>query len=230
MGGIGSTRLRDHPKAPLIEDAHQLDVATLEPALKHDQITGSIQWTNDWAEVIAEISFSLGPTLKSGMRHLMIDPGGDSQRQSVQLERAQRGWHSEWLFRCPIDCGRRSRKLYALPEWMTFMCRSCGGLTYRSVQQHDSRLDLARRDPLAFIQSRARAPKTDNSRMVTAWLVMDAQENWRPGRGWGRKSTTLGTRLLTAMRQDFIDRWGFPPEDAGRIANGGQMPERPSGR
>jgi hypothetical protein len=155
----------------------------------------------------------------------MINPGDDRREQSIRLERAQRGWYSGWLFRCPTDCGRRARKLYALPRWMVFSCRQCAGLTYRSVQRHDSRLDLARRDPEGFIESRSRAPKTENSERATHWFVMEAMLPHRlgrtPGRSWGRKSTNPWSRMVAGMRQDYIDRWGFPPEDAGRVARGG---------
>jgi len=215
----------------VVEDAHQLDAATFEPALKHDGITGILQWTNSQAgEVTAEFVFSLGPVSEAGSRRLLIEPTNGGRRQAFQLERARQGWYWAWLFCCPSDCGRRVRKLYAAPRWMTFTCRQCGGLTYRSTQTHDSRVDLARRDPEGFIQSRSRAPKTNKSRMVTNWLVMDAQDPYRPGRGWGRKSTTPLSRMAARWRQAYIDKWGFPPEDAGRVANGGQMPERPSGR
>jgi hypothetical protein len=221
MGGIGSSRWKDHQRAPLVEDAHQLDVAAFVPALKHDQVTGTVQWTNDRAEVIDEISFSLGPATRDGTRQLIIDPGSAGRRQSVRLERAQRGWYSGWLFRCPTDCGRQVRKLHADRRWLKFTCRRCAGLTYRSTQQHDSRLDMARRDPEGFIQSRSRAPKTENSGMATHWLVMEAMNTHRRGRGWGRQSTTTWTRIVDRFRADYERKWGFPPEDAGRIARGG---------
>ena len=218
MGGSGSSRWKDHRRAPLVEDAHQLSVATFEPALKHDQTTGVLRWTNSQTgEVTGEFVFVLGPVSRAGTRRLVIEPTGEGKKQWFQLERAQTGW----LFRCPMDCGRRSRRLYAVTRRMTFMCRTCGGLSYRSTQTHDSRLDLARRDPEGFIQSRSKAPKTANSQLVTSWLAIDALDPYRPGRGWGRKSTTSLTRFAAKMRQEYTDKWGFPPEDSGRIARGG---------
>jgi hypothetical protein len=222
MGGSGSSRWKEHQRAPRVEDAHQLDVTALEPALKHDQATGLLQWTDPRAgEVTAEFAFSLEPVSRDGSRLLVIEPTVEGRKQWVRLEPTQRGWYSGWLFRCPTGCGRRARKLYALPRWMVFSCRQCAGLTYRSAQRHDSRLDLARRDPEGFIESRSLAPKTENSERATHWLVMEAMNTHRRGRGWGRKSTTTWTRMVARMRQDYIDRWGFPPEDAGRIARGG---------
>ena len=58
MGGKNSTRWKDHQKAPLVEDAYQLDVASLEPALEHDQKTGILRWINSQTgEVTAEFVF-----------------------------------------------------------------------------------------------------------------------------------------------------------------------------
>lgn len=44
-----------------------------------------------------------------------------------------------WLA-CP-NCGRRMFKLYRPPNSQVFACRKCHDLTYRSVQEHDARLD-----------------------------------------------------------------------------------------
>ena len=226
MGGSGSTRWKNHQKASAIEDCHQLNVAAFEPALNRDQKTGVLRWTNSQTgEVTGEFVFVLGPVSRAGTRRLVIEPTGEGKKQWFQLERAQTGW----LFRCPMDCGRRSRQLYALPKWMTFTCRQCGGLSYRSSQQHDGRVDLAARDPWGFRMARSRVPQTQNTRCVTAWLLVSAVEREiqpRTGRGWGRRSITSGTRLAAQIRQEHIDVL----EDSGRIARGGQMPERSSRR
>ena len=220
MGGIGSSRWKDHERAPRVEDAHQLDVMGLEPALQHDRITGILRWTDPRTEeVTAEFVFSLEPVSRDASRCLVIEPGDNRRRQSVRLERAQRGWHSAWIFLCPTFCGRAVRKLYSLPKWrqssgpVVFCCRKCLGLSYRSTQTHDSRVDFARRDPQGFIQSRATAPKTSRSQAVTGFLVMEALDPCRPGRGWGRRSINSGTRAFARLRQDFIDRWGFALEE-----------------
>jgi hypothetical protein len=215
MGGSGSTRWKDHQKAPLVEDARQLDVTAFAPALQHSEIDGVIRWT-DGPEVTDQLAFSLGPASEGGARQLVIDPGDDRRRQLIRLERARLGWYSGWLFRCPTDCGRRVRKLYALPKWMVFSCRKCAGLTYRSVQQHDSRVDLARRDPEGFLQSRSKAPNTTHSQIVTVFLAERAQASCRRGRGWGKKSATTLSRMADRMCQEY-DRWRSPPEDSGKV-------------
>jgi len=222
MGGSGSSRWRNHRKAPLVEEAHPLNATAFEPALKHGQTTGVLRWTNSQTgEMTAEFSFSLSPVSEEGVRRLVLEPTSGGRKQSFQLERVRLGWYSGWLFRCPAECGRRTRKLHALPRWMVFSCRRCAGLTYKSAQQHDSRVDLARRDPEGFLQSRSRAPQTLKSQLVTASIASEAQDPYRPGRGWGRKSTTPLSRMAARWRQEYIDRWGFPPEESGRIARGG---------
>jgi hypothetical protein len=218
MGGKGSSRWKDHQRAPLVEDARQLDVAAFAPALQHDQITGTLQRTDgQMDDLTAPLTFSLGPISVSGTRVLVIDSGDDRRKQTIRLERARLGWYSGWLFRCPTDCGRRVRKLYALPKWMVFSCRKCAGLTYRSVQQHDSRVDLARRDPEGFIESRSKAPNTTHSQIVTVFLAERAQASCRRGRGWGKKSATTLSRMAERMCQDYIDHL----EQARKVARGG---------
>ena len=222
MGGIGSSRWKDHIKAPVVEDAHQLNATAFGSVPKHDHTTGILRWNNSQTgEVGAEFVFTLGPVSEVGTRRMLIESTNGGRKQAFQLERVSLGWYSGWLFHCPTDCGRRVRKLYALPRWMTFMCRCCGGLAYRTTQQHDSRLDLARRDPEGFIQSRSRAPQTLKSQLVTASIASEAQDPYRRGRGWGRKSTTPLSRMAAQWRQEYIDKWGFAPEDAGRVARSG---------
>ena len=223
MGGSGSSRWKDHQKAPRVEDALELDVMCLAPGLQHDQIDGELSLTdNQTGEVNRQFSFSLDPVTRDGSRRLMIDPGDNRRKQPILLERAERGWYSGWLFRCP-DCGRAARKLFADRRWLKFTCRKCGGLTYRSSQRHDARVDQAARDPLGFQMARDRASQTPGSQRVTAWLMFAALERTakaRKGRGWGRRSTTPWTRMAAEMRADYERRWGFPPEAAGRIARG----------
>lgn len=228
MGGKGSTRWGNHRRATCVEDALKLDVARLAPALRHDQIDGILSRSSGPEDDVASrLSFFLGPVSAAGTRLLMIDPGDNRRKQPIYLERAQRGWYRSWLFRCPSDCGRRAKKLYADRRWLKFMCRKCAGLTYRSAQQHDSRLDLARRDPVGFIQSRARAPTTLKSRMVTSFLLLDAMNTHSSGRGWSRGSVSSGSRAISQMHREFRDKWGFELADVGRTARGDRDPEDP---
>ena len=60
-----------------------------------------------------------------------------------------------WWFFCPLSvngrhCGRRVGKLCLPPGSRHFGCRHCHELTYTSAQQHDKRVDLLRRNPVAL--------------------------------------------------------------------------------
>jgi hypothetical protein len=59
-----------------------------------------------------------------------------------------------WSGICPLAvngqaCNRRVDKLYLPPGGCYFGCRHCYRLTYRSVQEHDKRIDALRRNPAA---------------------------------------------------------------------------------
>jgi hypothetical protein len=68
--------------------------------------------------------------------------------------RSGRGGHRNCIF-CR-RCGRSMFKLYRPPGATEFACRACHRLTYRSVRQHDARLDGLLKLPdsslLAFIE------------------------------------------------------------------------------
>jgi hypothetical protein len=50
-----------------------------------------------------------------------------------------------WWFRCP-SCGKAVIKMYMTAGREHLACRWCQGLTYRSVQMHDDRVNRLRRD------------------------------------------------------------------------------------
>ncbi len=61
-----------------------------------------------------------------------------------------------YWFKCPVvrkgtSCHRRVGRLYLPPGATLFGCRTCYGLTYRSSQTHDARVDTLRRDPFALL-------------------------------------------------------------------------------
>jgi hypothetical protein len=47
-------------------------------------------------------------------------------------------------------CNRRVGKLYFPPGGRYFGCRHCYCLTYRTVQEHDKRVDALRKNPTAL--------------------------------------------------------------------------------
>jgi hypothetical protein len=223
MGGTGSSRWKDHRKARLVTDAMALDLRHPEwkSLLAKDRAEGTLQWSRSGSPV-RWVDFLVAPVNPDGTRNLVLDRTGDEYepKQCVSLGLRPAGFSSHWLAGCR-GCDKWVRALYAISQSDRFTCRQCAGLTYRSVQKHDSRSDLARRDPQGFLQSRARAPRTEKSRMVTSFLILEASLPNRSGRSWGQKSTTSWSRAAAQMRQDFIDRWNFAPEDTGKVANGG---------
>jgi hypothetical protein len=57
-----------------------------------------------------------------------------------------------WWFNCPFlkngdSCGRRVGKLYLPPGTTYFGCCHCHNLTYKSVREHDKRVDFLRKNP-----------------------------------------------------------------------------------
>jgi hypothetical protein len=72
------------------------------------------------------------------------------------------GWRY-WL-RCPVVhdgrliCRRRVTKLFLPPGHSSFGCRQCHDLSYRSVQEHDSRVDKLVKNPF-LVPWALRSPK-----------------------------------------------------------------------
>ena len=219
MGGTGSGRWRNHRRATLVEKALGLDLLNprWKEALSQHRASGSLEWTAPpSAAPLGRIDFHLAPVEPNGTRTVAFDFTGDpcEPYQVVTLERAQVGFSERWYARCPGECGERARKLYWVPGRLEFACRRCARLQYWSAQRHDSRLDLARRDPQGFVQIRAKAPRTLRSQFVTSRFLWDAVEypitHPRRGRGWSRKSYTSRHRARDELHRDFERRWGFP--------------------
>ena len=214
MGGRGSTRWRNHSKRTVVEAAKKIDLRDPQwkALLARERADGTLYWSDrrsgtptGWTD------FLLGPVIPGGTRNLALDTNGDpyETKQLVSLGLRPAGFSAHWFAGCR-SCNRWVRTLFAISQHDRFKCRKCAGLTYRSTQQHDSRLDLARRDPVGFAQSRSRAPKTLNSQLVTASLAREALDPWRPGRGWGRKSITAFDRMRAKFQREWEDRWGRP--------------------
>ncbi len=207
MGGKGSTRWKGYEKAPLVEEAICIDLVALRRAglFDHPGIPYSLTWTRGNSDTpVAEGSMSLE-----------IGPG-DAHRLDVVIKKCEAGslvsarlalepFHPHlggvrWFFHCEA-CDRRVLKLYLAPSGHDLACRTCLGLTHRSVQQHDARLDQARRDPEGFAEARQTAPKTPNSAWVTLRIYGDSLKAMRAprrGRSWGSHSMTEVKRILAA--------------------------------
>lgn len=77
-----------------------------------------------------------------------------------------------WWFKCPIffdgsECNRKVGKLYLPPGKRYYGCRHCHNLTYRSVQEHDKRVDFYRKNPEALLAA-LEAPYVKFSTMLLA--------------------------------------------------------------
>jgi hypothetical protein len=219
MGGSGSTRWKDHQKARLVGEAMALDLRhpSWKAVLANDRAEGTLHWKNTAAGSPRWVNFLIAPVNSDGTRNLVLDSTRDEfePKQLGSLALRSAGFARQWFAGCQ-GCDRWVRTLYAVSQSDRFRCRVCCGLTYASVQKHDARSDLARRDPVGFAESRARAPQTARSRAVTSFLEVEARDPYRPGRGWGKKSATTLSRMAERMRQEY-DRWRFPPEDSGKV-------------
>jgi hypothetical protein len=161
MGGLGSGRWREHRKAKTVEDCRVLDLGKLarEGCLVAGY-RGSVRWLQGDKET-ASLSFLVGSvddrlvlTLTYAWRPL--DGEVQEVEEHVLLERTPMRFGGFRLWACcPIvvagrSCLRRVWKLYMPPGVGYFGCRRCNRLTYRSVQEHDKRVDFLRRNPKAL--------------------------------------------------------------------------------
>jgi hypothetical protein len=70
--------------------------------------------------------------------------------------RCNYGGERRWLL-CP-RCFKRVAKLYRPPDEVLFACRQCHGLTYRSTQCHDAKLDRLLKAPAENLQQMIASP------------------------------------------------------------------------
>ena len=200
MGGIGSGRWRNHCKARLVTEAMALDLRNpkLRTLLASERAQGTLYWSNPrTGSPMGWSDFLLAPVDPDGTRRNLVLHRTEDEfepRELVPLRLRPAGFAAHWFAGCH-SCDRWVRTLYAISQHDRFRCRTCSKLIYRSVQQHDARLDFARRDLSGFLAARAKAPKTFNSQSVTASLTLAAQDRYRPGRGWGRPFPVLENPL-----------------------------------
>jgi hypothetical protein len=208
MGGSGSTRWRDHTKAPLVEQAICIDLAAMRRAgiLDEPDRPHPILWTRGSAQTPVAVGLASVEPDRGGGRRLDVAiekfEGGRPVSARLTLSAFQPHLGGQrWFLHCPV-CERRALKLYLAASGERIACRRCLGLTYRSVQGHDARLDQARRDPEGFWEARSGAPKTSDSALVTLRLYEEslrANAAFPRGRGWDSRSTTTFKRLFGQM-------------------------------
>ena len=188
MGGSGSGRWRNHRKALRVEEVMKINLRDPQwkALLARDRAEGTLQWSDPRTGNPVWANFILAPLNPDGTRNLVLHRTEDEfeSKQLVSLGLRPAGFSRQWFAGCQ-GCDSWVRVLYATSQHDRFTCRNCSNLTYASVQQHDARLDFARRDLQGFVVSRARAPQTLRSQLITVSIASDAQNSYRPGRGMG---------------------------------------------
>lgn len=149
-------------KKTLVEDCRRLRASDFQ---KHRVfkptvgfVAGSLQWKNTSGAVTAEIGyyFSQDPQPSFTLHYTRI-AAATGERQDIYYKISMatttcRFGGLRYWFLCPVPkvghpCHRRVVDLYLPPVAARFGCRWCHKLTYRSVQEHDARVDRLRRDP-----------------------------------------------------------------------------------
>ncbi len=162
----------------VVEDCRVLSIATLVRFGLFDAWTDSGGYRHELSRTIELTSgFAVGVTLPGRYVSNHGSPPA-STNDTLELVYGTSGWEVKeeidiasipsplrqaerrYYFLCPgwdeVECGRRVGKLN-LPRGETyFRCRACYDLTYRSVKEHDKRVDeLIGELPLALIIAQA---------------------------------------------------------------------------
>jgi hypothetical protein len=158
MGGILSTRWEGHRKATTVEECCELDLGLLaRQGTFRPGYAGSVRWSRG-REEISSIGLLVLPATPGLllMLNYRFGQSGENVEVPIRLENTTLHFGGvRWWGRCPlmvnnILCTRRVRKLYLPPGGRYFGCRTCYRLSYRSVQEHDKRVDALVRNPEAF--------------------------------------------------------------------------------
>jgi len=120
--------------------------------------TGGMKWTNGMGEEVSSIGFWVSVEGLSGEIHFQYSQMQKNSNEKESLDYPVRLTATtchfggkRWWFICPlikegIACDRRVLKLYLGGE-KYFGCRHCYDLTYKSVQEHDKRIDYLVKNP-----------------------------------------------------------------------------------
>jgi len=146
-------------RALTVEECRSLSVSTFREAVSEVVScergrSGSLTWGDG-----LRVSFHLEP--RTGEPWLRLNytlpgetnEGGRTADFSVRLVTTSPPVGGvRWWFVCPLKvdgkpCRRRVSKLYLPPGADFFGCRTCYGLTYRSVQTHNGRVAAFLKDP-----------------------------------------------------------------------------------
>jgi len=151
MGGFGSGR-RGWPRRKVrVEECRVFDLDQWVAAGLLDYRSGRIEWVSPSMEMTTPLAYLVRPTDVPTCLYLYLrslDGGEESKWKPITLLcKPQHFGGVRWHFFCPRSCGRWVRKLYRPPSIKFLGCRICHELSYRSVQEHGSRLAAFRRNP-----------------------------------------------------------------------------------
>lgn len=161
MGGTGSTRWGDYTRKTRAEECRVLDVSdfTRQHAFQGQYALGIVEFPSRRHERFPlHVHFSVEP-LSDGnhlltLKYFVLWEGPWEEVVLTVLVQKTRPYFGgvRWWFTCPctvncLVCARRVRMLYLPPGERYFGCRYCHDLTYRSVQEHDKRMDYLLKHP-----------------------------------------------------------------------------------
>lgn len=119
--------------------------------------SGGMKWTNGSGEQTGSIGFRVTTREWDGEIQFQYTQTDAYTQEKTELDYPVRlsatpchYGNKRWWFICPLvrsgaACGRRVLNLYLGDKH--FGCRHCFNLTYRSVQEHDKRIDSFLRNP-----------------------------------------------------------------------------------
>lgn len=150
MGGRGSTRWNGHQKKTTVEECRVLSIRDFNRAgiLEEGEFNkGVLEWTHKWthertAQLGFEVDMRTAPPVVRTYYDPMQEDDGRVYQQTIPLTSNPCNFGGKrWWFRCPGMSKRnghdqrRCAKLYLPPGSVSFLCRECHDLTYRSCQQ-----------------------------------------------------------------------------------------------
>ena len=156
MGGSGSGRWEGFQRKRRVEECLALDINYLIREGLFQRPYGKISWPDHGISFDYNFRTYDHPHWWYLRVFYEVRVNGKADRVSQPITvhaRSQRIGGLRWWFFCPRWCHKYVTKLY-LPKpdaryhiKASFGCRTCHSLTYRSVQEHDKRMDRLGRNP-----------------------------------------------------------------------------------
>jgi hypothetical protein len=148
---MNDVKSRRHARKTTTGECWSLDagrLAKLSMFAPHGYAGASLTWSNRFGQQTLSVPYRIEDSARGLILHLLVE---SNERETVDLEILLRNTRPNfgglrWWFLCPlfdkgVPCNRRVRKLYRPRSVWYFGCRTCQDLTYRSVQEHDKRVD-----------------------------------------------------------------------------------------